>query len=1499
MPERFLPYSLKSKIIGAVLLLFVAAVWLLAFIVMERFERDLVVLLGNQQLSSATYIASDIEGKVVQRTKLLASIASIITPELIAHPDKLREFLKTRFGLHDLFKAGLAVVATDGRGIADSPAAPGRARGAYAEMEYFKAVMATGKPAISKPRVGRFTKMPGVAFAAPIKGSGGRILGVLVGFATLSDHTLFGSVEQTRIGKTGYVAIDAPEHGVILTSSDRSRILTPLAKPGTNKMLDKFIAGFEGSGLAVNSKGVETLTSARRIPSAGWIVQLVLPTKEALAPLRQIKIRTYATTSALTAVIAFALWLLIGRLLKPLSAASRKISDMSSGALEFQPVPITHRDEIGQLLQNFNRLVLDRKQTEEELQSSLEFNLSVLNAMPFNVAIVDLDGRIIAVNQSWLRFSAENGGDPLKTGVGNDYLAVCEPDDASPCRQGIASVLSGTSVEFSAEYPCHAPSQPRYFKMHVVPCKAGAVISHIDITSQIESQNELGELLELNDKIIGESVAGILAYRADSGQCVLYNQAAARILGATGEQLGAQNFRQLPSWKASNLFESALDVLSAGDTKRFEERFVTSFGREVWLDCVFARFVSSGAPHLLAIIEDVTERKQAELELKKNENFLRTVTEVLPGMVAYWTRELRCGFANNAYLESFGLTPERMRGIGMRELMGEELFAATEPFVLAALRGERQRFERTLAKSDGSVGYTWVHYVPDLEDGQAQGFYVLISDVSELREAHTRLARLNDDLIKRTAEAESANRAKSEFLANMSHEIRTPMNAIMGLTRLVLGTELTARQDDLLRKAHASSRALLNILNDILDYSKIEAGRLEIAALPFNVEETLIRVADLFGSQIAEKGLELFLEIAPATPCAVVGDQLRLIQVLNNLVSNAIKFTEAGEIHLKVEPASLRGEATALRFAVRDTGIGLSKNQADHLFQAFTQADGSISRKYGGTGLGLAISRRLVELMGGEIAVSSAPGAGATFAFTIEMGAHATSEPAGDLQQLGHLKVLVVDDQGTSLDIMSRMLAEWGLEAHTASSGEEGLAMIRAAEAQGRHFDVLLLDWRMPDMDGLQMAAQLERAIAGGAVSHALRIIMVTAHERETLLSQAQALHLDGVLTKPVIPSQLFDLLVNGYHAAPDAGRPGKDFGCFDLQGVRILLAEDNAINQQVAHEFLRGAGAVVALADNGAEAVDAVGCGGFDVVLMDLHMPVMDGLEATRRIRALPGGSLPIIAMTAAVMHNDREQCKMAGMSGFVAKPVDPEELVAAIAKSLGLLGREAPLLSRGAASSEIGALEEPLPGFELAAALARMNGNCSLLRRLLSSFAEEQAQTLSRLESLRADGDLDGALRLLHGVKGVAGNLGAADLARAAAVLEREIASGEQPASADAFAEALRGALGTIRARLAVPEQQCAAPSAEHRPAPSAKHRPDLLAILAALVPYLEEQELVPDELMGRLLREAGNDLPGRPLTLLHRQIGSFHQADALVTIAKATRLLEEGASGSATSG
>ena len=548
--------------------------------------------------------------------------------------------------------------------------------------------------------------------------------------------------------------------------------------------------------------------------------------------------------------------------------------------------------------------------------------------------------------------------------------------------------------------------------------------------------------------------------------------------------------------------------------------------------------------------------------------------------------------------------------------------------------------------------------------------FVLLELLLENARLHRRLVALHQRDRQRAAElatardaAMAADEAKGRFLANMSHEIRTPMNAILGLTHLALETPLDARQRDYLSKLQTASKSLMRLLDDVLDYSKMEADKLTLEEEVFELEALLANVANLFSARADQAGLALLVQLDRHLPPRVVGDPLRLAQVLNNLVGNAIKFTERGEVVLGAEPVTLDGREALLRFFVRDTGIGLSPEQQARLFTPFTQADRSTARHYGGTGLGLAICRRLTQMMGGQISLDSEPGKGSVFSVTAHLGIGAGGgDPRTEPPRRG-LRTLLIDPLETSARILRDVLDSWRFPVTLAASAADALQQLRDAEAAGQAFELVLLDERTAGIaDDGGLAHKLRRATHPSAPHRPAIVILVSAASMAHTLALAGAVPADSVLTKPITPSRLLDAIVGLDRAdtgpAPVVPAPSSD-ALAAIQGARVLLVEDNPINQQVGTELLAQAGMQVTVAAHGIEALERLQAEPFDLVLMDVHMPVMDGLQATQLLRKLPQGvGLPVVAMTASALAQDRQGCLDAGMDEHLTKPIDPDEL-------------------------------------------------------------------------------------------------------------------------------------------------------------------------------------------------------------------------------------------------
>ena len=706
-----------------------------------------------------------------------------------------------------------------------------------------------------------------------------------------------------------------------------------------------------------------------------------------------------------------------------------------------------------------------------------------------------------------------------------------------------------------------------------------------------------------------------------------------------------------------------------------------------------------------------------------------------------------------------------------------------------------------------------------------------------LGEKQIQLERLSRTLEESRQRAEAANRAKSEFLANMSHEIRTPMNGVIGLSQLALKSCADAKQSDYLRKIMSSASALLNIINDILDFSKIEAGKFSVETINFNLTSVLDSAANITEVRASEKSLQLIFQVAPDVPRRLIGDPLRVGQVLLNLLNNAIKFTERGEVVLSVSVAERRDDKVELAFAVRDTGIGMTPEQQARLFQSFSQADTSTTRRFGGSGLGLAISKRIAELMEGMIAVESSHGLGSTFTFTAAFGVQEVvpEELLAPSPVLADLRVLIVDDNATAREILSSMLISWSMQVQTATGGWEAIATLQNAVGRRAPFDLVLLDWQMAEPDGLMTAKAI---FENGQIAQKPHIIMISAHRHDDIMAQANKIGVDAFLIKPIDKSLLLETInslfvVRGRSAAVGQCRPAA-LPVTRLRGVKVLLAEDNEINRQIAIEFLAEVGVTVDVAKTGLEAVQMVlGTGGarYDAVLMDVQMPEMDGLEATRRIRQHLGPKeLPVIAMTAHAMEQERQRCFAAGMDDHIAKPIDPPSLYETLGRwTTPRIAPPAPPPSASptsappalpeppavaplpAAPAAVETLPEALPPFDIPAALARMTGKRDLVRRVILGFHKSFANAAAEFDRLAAEGRMDEMLRLAHTLKGMSATLEAAALTRAAATLETALLAEEGGADIPALIARLKAELAPAVAAAAhlLPPTAPASPS------------------------------------------------------------------------------------------
>jgi hypothetical protein len=780
----------------------------------------------------------------------------------------------------------------------------------------------------------------------------------------------------------------------------------------------------------------------------------------------------------------------------------------------------------------------------------------------------------------------------------------------------------------------------------------------------------------------------------------------------------------------------------------------------------------------------------ANQKLEEQSRFINTITNAMPSMIGYWDAGLRCRYANHAYLQWFGREPTAMLGLAMKDLLGEKVFALNEPYIRAALRGELQNFERTLIKADGSTGYALASYIPDVFEGKVNGFHVLVTDVTEVKLAELRMSDLNRELELKRQEAERAARAKSEFLSNMSHEIRTPMNGVLGLAYLLAKAELPSDAAQLVRKLQNSGRTLQRILDDILDYSKLEAVGLTLEMAEFDLQDVINYASVMMEASAAAKNLELAISPPLMDISALVGDQVRLSQVVMNLLVNAIKFTEKGYVAFRISCVKKDDAEVTLHFEVTDSGIGMTQEQMDKLFVPFQQADVSTTRKFGGTGLGLSISKRLLEMMGSTLQVQSELGQGSRFYFDVTFKRGSARVVVAN--ELKGLSVVIADDSEVSREALRATAESLGWKSDVVADGAAAVKLVTEQTERPSEQMVIILDWQMPEMDGLATARAIYERMSG---TQGPIIVIATAFSRDELIAHPDVRFADAVLTKPVTASALFDTVGSAYKLRKGIATVRPPDAAPRLSGLRLLVVDDSDVNREVALQIFEGEGARVALAEDGQQAFHWLmqHPKDVDVVLMDIQMPVLDGYGAMALIRQQPALShIPVVALTAGVLDSSRNAVYASGMVGHIGKPMDVESAVRMILKVT-----ERPVAAMGARTDTVLETISDLPGLAVTQSLNIWRSE-ERYRQYLKLFTEKYAEYKSSLRTLQPD-ELKA---FAHKLCGSAGNLGLLDISRTAGELERIAeAGGERCDDAVAkLAQAFELGLDSMRRYLAI---------------------------------------------------------------------------------------------------
>jgi PAS domain S-box-containing protein len=1188
--DIFARHSLKTRITLATLAIFLIGIWALAFHSSRMLRDDLQRMLGEQQFSTVSFVAAAVNGDLNDRLQALESVAKSLAPVMSGNTAILQSAAEQRPVLQNMFNAGFFVVNANGIAIADVPLTTGRLGINYMDIDYIALVIREGKAQIGPPVIGKKLRVPIFGMAVPIRAAGGKVVGALVGITDLGKPSFMDRIEQDRYGKTGGYLLLTPQHRLIVKASDKRRVMETLPAPGTSPWIDRVIQGHEGSDIFTNPKGEEVLTSVKGIPVAGWIMVAALPTAEAFAPIRDMQQRLLLAAIILTLLAGCLIWWMLKRQFSPMLAAARTLATQSETHLPSQLLPIARQDEVGELIGGFNRLLNTLGQREDALKQSEENLSITLHSIGDAVITTDRDGRVTRMNPAaesltgWTLADATGralpevfrlvNADTRETVDNPVHLVIARGQVVGLANHAVLLARDGREYQIAdSAAPIHNAAR------EIV----GVVLVFSDVTEKYQQEKLLREAQLFSEKIL-DSLPGIFyLYTYPEIQLVRWNKQHEVLLGYAAEEMKGRLATDwfLPEHK--DTLANAIEGVMTSGQNSIEAPMVAKDGHLVHLFLTGVKLESQGRCFFVGTGTDITERKQAEaavalqalraealMELPRTAETLDEVAFMQRGLelaedltespisfihfvnddeqsieLVAWSRRTLAHYCHAAFDKHY---PVSAAGIWADALRRKQ------PVII----NDYAAYEHKRGLPEGHAELKRLISVPVIENGKV----VMLAEVGnkpndytnlnvetlqlianeiwrivqhrrtekELEEHRHHLEHMVEDrtqeLTKAKIAAEAANIAKSAFLANMSHEIRTPMNGIVGMANILRREGVTSRQEDRLDKIDAAAQHLLAIINDILDLSKIEAGKFVLEEMPVVMGSLLANVSSILSERTRAKGLRLLLE-TESLPHNLTGDPTRLQQALLNYATNAVKFTETGSVTLRTIKQEETAEMVVVRFEVQDTGIGITPEALSRLFSAFEQADNSMTRKYGGTGLGLAITRRLAELMGGEVGADSTPGAGSTFWFTVKLNKATGStapQPAAVVdaealirQRHAGRRVLVVDDEPINLEVAQMQLEAAGLVVDTAVDGAEAVNL-----AQKTVYAAIFMDMQMPNVNGLEATQQLRQMPGYRDVP----IIAMTANAFAEDKARCFEAGMDDFLIKPFDPDMMFAMLL-------------------------------------------------------------------------------------------------------------------------------------------------------------------------------------------------------------------------------------------------------------------------------------------------------------------------------------------------------------------------------------